>query len=165
MVRLQIPENAFNALEIWREERDVSVIHWSNGVIVSDELLKRFKDLFNIEKDDSSFIAFYAAAPFPIMNENGPELLSLNDIRENSSSEYFTDFFTNPSTVKKLFGTRFFVLTSGEGGSYFFYDSKTDGVYDSDKVRDIEADDTFPAPKWSSFYDFIESYYGDGVYS
>lgn len=166
MQKIQLPGNVLTVFGTHKEECNLSVVDWEAGIVlISDELLKKFRDLFNIKQDSSSFVAFYAATPFPIMNENGPELLSLNNIIDDSNLEYFTDFFTNPLAVKDLFGKRFFVLTSGEGGSFFFYDSKTDGVYDSYEVRDTHAGDDLPAPKWETFYDFIESYYGDGVYS
>lgn len=165
MIKITTPTNTFTVFGAHKEECNISLIDWDKETItVDDDLLKKFRDLFNIEKEDSSFVAFYAVTPFPIMNENGPELLSLNDIIENSGSEYFTDYFAHPSSVKDLFGKRYFVLTSGEGGSFFFYDSKTDGVYDSYDVNGIKPDETLPTPKWNSFYDFIESYYGDGVF-
>lgn len=159
-MNVQLPKNVFSAIVAHKEESNASLIDWDEEAItIPDELLKKFKDLFGIENDGSFFVAFYAASPFPIINDSGPELLSLNDILENSASEYFSDFFTNPSAVKDLFGKRYFVLTSGEGGSFFFYDSKADGVYDSYDVSGVKTIEDFPTPRWSSFYDFIESYY------
>lgn len=162
-LKIYLPKEVLVAIGLHKGECNTSLLDIESGmVLIQEELFYKFKNLFNIESQNSCFVAFYAATPFPIMNENGPELLSLNSIIDNSKSEYFVDFFSDPLAVKDLLGVRFFVLTSGEGGSFFIYDSKSDGVYDSYDIRGIGTGEPLPAPKWITYCDFIACYYQNG---
>jgi hypothetical protein len=166
MMKMQLPINVFTVYKNNKADCNQQVIDWeSETIMIPSTLLEKFINIFNIKKCDSAFVTFYAATPFPIMNNDGPELSSLDDVIENSSSEYYTDLFLNIPNIKKLFGKQYFILTSGEGEYFFFYDSETDGVYDTDDFILTKPNQPIPAPKWATFYDFIESYYGKGVFN
>jgi hypothetical protein len=163
MRKLQIPDPALKALLNDRKYCS-SRLSDDGSISIPDNVLEWFETTFKLKDKHSSFVAYYSAVISPPVGCDGLFLFTLDDILENSSLEFYTDFFLNPSVVKGDFGKRYFVLTSGEGGYFFFYDSETDGVYDSYDVAHVAIGEKLPDPKWKTFYDFLESYYGEGVY-
>jgi hypothetical protein len=161
---IKLPENAAKAI-FKSKTCDHSLLDLKyNSVIVSEKIILEFCDEINITNSSSAFIGFYAAVGFPPENDNSPELATYGDIIRYSKPEYVSYFDDIPEVMHE-FGNRFFLITIGEEEGFFFYDSTTDGVYDTDNFIGLKAGKGLPAPKWKTFYDFLESYYGDGAYS
>lgn len=164
-MNVQLPKNTIDAImrsktcsKQFQESQDTKIV-------LADETVDLFKNTIGIKNMDSAFVQFYAVVGFPPENDNSPELSTLNEVLNNSTPDgFFAEYFQNSPDIAAMFGKRFFVLTSGEEEGFFFYDSETDAVHDTDNFILTKHYETMPDPKWKTFYDFIESYYGKGIY-
>lgn len=165
-MKVHLPSNAIDA--IMRSKTCSRKFQDSEGkdIEMTEEAIDLFQNILGIKNMNSAFVSFYAVVGFPPENDNSPELSTLNGVVNDSTPDgYFAEFFENYPEIASVFGKRYFVLTSGEEGGFFFYDSTTDAVYDTDDFVLTKPNETIPAPKWNTFYDFLDDYYGDGVYS
>lgn len=132
---------------------------------ITEEGIDLFQNIMGVKNMSSAFVSFYTSVGFPPENNNSPELLTLNGIISDSEPDgYFAEYLENYPEIASLFGKRYFVLTGGEEEGFFFYDSTMDAVYDTDDFVLTKPNEYIPAPKWNTFYDFLDDYYGSGVY-
>ena len=126
-----------------------------NEVILSNESRKWFKNNLGIMDLDSAFIDFYSFSVGGCGTRNNADcLLTLEQIIENYKNPFWGDKYPN---IEK----RYLQLSSIEGEYSYFYDKETDALYGVDWG---EMDDFMNGnlkPLFTSFYDFLEWYYGE----
>lgn len=163
-MNFKLPKNAINAIMRSKTCSKQFQILQDDEIQLTEETLDWFKKNIGIKDQNSSFIPFYAVVGFPPENDNSPELSTLDRVIADSLPDgFYADYFVNYPEIAGVLGKRFFVLTGGEEEGFFFYDSEADAVYDTDDFS-LMKHNTWPDPKWKSFFDFLDNYYGDGIY-
>ena len=104
----------------------------------------------NNVNENSAFYDFFVKY-FELPNGKGEDLDSIPVILSN---DYWSDEYPE-------IGERYLQLTSIEGEGSYFYDKETDAVYDVNWGEEEEMISGKMQPWFTSFYDFLEWYYGD----
>jgi hypothetical protein len=123
-----------------------------NKVVLTKKTKEWFRENLGIQNLDSTFIDFYSFAIGG--NGKGDELFDLERIIEESQNSFWKDKYPNLTD-------RYLQLSSIEGEGSYFYDKKTDVVYDVDWNQMDDFVSGKLKPKWKSFYDFLEWYYNE----
>ncbi|HHD79432.1 MAG TPA: hypothetical protein ENK98_07365 [Epsilonproteobacteria bacterium] len=126
----------------------------SDKYLLQEERKRALKNMGIDEEKNDVFLEFYL---------NGAEYPKAYRIETLVSLEEILDDYKNPFWGDEYPGIeqRYLRISSIEGEGSLFYDKKTDAVYDVDWN---EMDDLIAGtlePKFNSFYDFLEWYYGD----
>ena len=127
----------------------------SNGdFIVTEDDKSWFVNNLGVRNKESAFSYFYSIVAIPIIGD-GPELLPLESIMENSEHNL------SDSDIPAAIGKRYLRITSFEGGGGFYFDTETDEVFDVDWGSESDLVNRKLNPKATSFYEFLEQYYGE----
>lgn len=97
-------------------------------------------------------------------NKRGQELFTLDQILENYQSQNWLNLFPDRVALKEKYpeaGKRYLQITSIEGEGSYFYDIETDYVYDVNWGQEENMVMGKLKPWFTSFYDFLEWYYGE----
>jgi len=121
----------------------------TDELVVREKDRERFHEQLGIADRESAFVDFYTIVAAPPVGQ-GDELLPLQDIKEISRREEFPE----------LDGIRdFFRISSIEGEGSYYYNRKTDAVYDANWGQEEDMVSGRLEPKFKSFADFLEWYY------
>ncbi|UDL05461.1 hypothetical protein [Marinobacter sp. CA1] len=123
---------------------------FSSEFVVTEEDAKWFQENLGLADSRSAFVAFYTIVAFPPVG-NGPELLTLESILENSAEDI--------QELPEGLGTRFIRLTSFEGEGAYYFDVKTDKIYDVAWGQEADLSSGQLSPLEESFFDFLARYY------
>jgi hypothetical protein len=111
---------------------------------------------------DSAFVDYYSIFALPPLG-NGDELLSLQEIVDEYNEPYFW-WDDIDEDIKQKFPDapkRYIQFSSIEGGGSYFYDNKTDKVYNVNWGEEEAMITGKLKPMFNSFYDFLEWYYDE----
>ena len=161
-----LPENVKNYLELLpKDKNDEKVIreinyfkklyneNYINSIIWTQEEAELALDTVGVDSN-TTFYTFYLNSfeqPVAYRSEN---IYGLSEILENYQQPFWGDKYPN---IER----RYLQLSSIEGEYSYFYDKETDALYGVDWG---EMDDFMNGnlkPLFTSFYDFLEWYYGE----
>lgn len=109
-----------------------------------------------VAHSDSAFVDYYTIVGFPPLGR-GDELVTLENI-EALSTDAYPDLAAHPH----LYGIEDFLrISSIEGEGSYFYNRKTDAVHDASWGQEPDMVSGKLEPKFSSFAEFLDWYYGD----
>ena len=126
-----------------------------NDVVLTRESREWFNKELGLKKIDSSFVDYYSFAVGGCgEKDNADCLCTLEQILEDYKNPFWKEQYPNLTD-------RYLRISSIEGQGSYFYDKETDAVYDVgwDEMDDFMAGKL--KPLFTSFYDFLEWYYGD----
>jgi len=131
--------------------------------LTKEETMKAL-DYMNIDKSSAFYEYYLDGFDIPI-NYHGDELLSLQQIIDRYNNPYFwwDDIDEN---IKEKFPDaykRYIQFSSEEGSGSYFYDNKTDKVYDVHWGKEEAMITGKLKPMFNSFYDFLEWYYDEEI--
>ena len=102
----------------------------------------------------TSFYDFYARFKGVFDSAKGEEIYALDEIIEEAESGFHSIEYPE-------IGKRYLQITSIEGEGSYFYDKETDAVYNVNWGEEADMISGKKKPWFTSFYDFLEWYYGD----
>jgi len=125
------------------------------SLIITKDEAKNVLDEMGVKKN-TPFYEFYAnfISTDSSEKEYADPIFDLDEIYDNYKNSFWAEEYPGITD-------RYLQLSSIEGEGSYFYDKKTDAVYDVDWS---EMDDFMAGklePRWKSFYDFLEWYYGE----
>ncbi|SSC08997.1 hypothetical protein [bacterium endosymbiont of Bathymodiolus sp. 5 South] len=126
-----------------------------NKIVLTQESREWFRDNLGLKYLNSAFVDFYSFCSGGCgPNDNADCLYGLEEICEDYKQSFHADDYPNITD-------RYLQISSIEGEGSYFYDKKTDAVYDVDwgDMDDFMAGRLKPI--FTSFYDFLEWYYSE----
>jgi len=125
-----------------------------------------FRKTFNFENIiNETIMCFYNIVAFPPLGQ-GEELFTLDEILENYQTQNWLNLFPERIALKEKYPNvieRYLQITSIEGGGSYFYDKKTDYIYDISWGEEENMIIGKFKPWFTSFYDFLEWYYSENI--
>jgi len=164
--RNNIPQNRndkefLNLMKDWINN-GISHEEINNTSFLTQEESMKALDNMGVDKN-SSFYEYYTDGFDIPQNYHGDELLGLQEIvdRYNDPSFWWDDVDEDIKEKYPDVKTRYIQFSNEEGGGSYFYDKKTDKVYDVTWGEEEAMITGKLKPMFDSFYDFLEWYYDE----